>query len=193
MTDPTNAYLRIRHNHPHVYADSKADFPWDTLTMPISLWDVFSRYYEIILSVAWLSALSGPTRWRYFHPRTLIESLRAIKDTLASALLIKHSNDYLQTSLSFSQYVLLLSQASAALAQCAALVIGIPTLGLSWIVLGVVDQNSGWPLYLTLLILPPVMLVGGLMLIGVSILLGIVVGFILAVVSFVIQSVLMKL
>lgn len=161
--------------------------------MPISLWDVFSRYYEIILSVGWLSALSGPTRWRYFHPRTLIESLRAMKDTLASALLIKHSNDYLQTSLSFSQYVLLLSQASAALAQCAALVFGIPTLGLSWIVLGVVDQNSGWPLYLTLLILPPVMLVGGLMLIGVSILLGIVVGFILAVVSFVIQSVLMKL
>lgn len=116
-----------------------------------------------------------------------------MKDTLASALLIKHSNDYLQTSLSFSQYVLLLSQASAALAQCAALVIGIPTLGLSWIVLGVLDQNSGWPLYLTLLILPPVMLLGGLVLTGVSILLGIVVGFILAVVSFVIQSVLMKL
>lgn len=186
----TDEYQQIRSRYPHLFVGAKTDFPWETLKMRPSVWDVFSGYYQITLFVAWVSALSGPTLWRYFLPQTVIEGPLAIKDVLAG-MFRKHSTVYSGRSiLNFSQDVILLSQSSAALAQFCALVLGLPLLAVFFISLGQDNPSPGWLPFLDYLLLFPFLLVGWPMLLGVFILLGIAFGLALALISLLIKSIL---
>ena len=147
--------------------------------------------YEITLFVAWMSALSGPTRWRYFLPMTLVAAPCAIKDTLAGILRSNRSERKRWRRIKTSQGFLLLSQASSALAQFLALIPGLPIFGGLFIALGSVSEPvSDWTSYLMAALLLPVwLLVGWPMALGVMILAGIAVGLTMALIAVTVRAI----
>ena len=157
--DCVDEFSRIKSRYPRLFGKFKTDFQWDFVRNPSSF-----GFFFVYLWIDWIllqvfSKITGPPRWRFFQPHTLLDGIFTVRDVFVSKMTDVSKPDGQNVRLNFTQMSYLLTQSMTAFIQCLSLFLGLPALIFGFITLGTTGP-SNLPNYINYLLLPPFLLVG---------------------------------